>query len=350
MLRLPLVVLSISILAQSALCFQANEDRKPIQIGSIDYFGYAGLNLKQVADHLPIHVGDSVNPDSFDRQKEAIQRVVKEFTGKPATDIATVCCDSSRRLLIYIGLNGESSHLVPHNRLPHGQDHLEDAALKLYERDMAAVQDAVRRGASSEDESKGYALSADPAARQVELEIRTYAASRGEELERVLRNSSDPQQRQASACLLGYADRSGAQIQGLVQAASDADGDVRNNAVRALAVLASAKDADSVNVDPTPFIDLLFSGQWTDRNKGSFLLFRLTQKRDPIFLKKLHEQALGPLIEGARWNNPGHSSVFLFILGRIEGIPTTELSRLIEKGDKAEIISTAEETLRKSSH
>jgi hypothetical protein len=351
MTSLPLLLFSIVILVQPTFSSQApNGDDAQMQIGSIDYFGYAGLDLKQVENHLPIHVGDWVSFNSFDRKKKAIQRFVKQFTGKPATDIAIVCCDGANHLLIYIGLDGASSRSLAHNPPPRGQDRLEETALKLYARDMAAIEDAVRRGASSEDDSKGYSLSADPRARQVELEIRAFAAGRGEEIERVLHNSSDVQQRRASACLLGYADRSTAQIQGLVRATGDVDDDVRNNAMRALSVLASANDAAGIDTDPSPFITMLYSGQWTDRNKSSLLLFRLTHKRDPILLMKLREQALEPLIEGARWSDPGHSFGFLVILGRIEGIPEAQLLQMVTKGDSAGIIQTAERALRESSH
>lgn len=333
---------SLVILTQPALRSQApGDDNKPIQIGSIDYFGYAGLNLKQVEDHLPLHVGDSVSFNSLDRKEDAIQHVVKQLTGKPATDIATVCCDGAHRWMIYIGLSGASSRPLQVNPLPHGQDRLEDAALKLYERNMAALSVAVRRGASSEDDSNGYTLSADPRMRQVELEIRAYAVSHGEELERVLQNSFDAQQRRVSALLLGYADRSAMQIQCLTYASADPDDTVRNNAMRALAVLASAKQTGGIDVDPTSFIAMLYSGQWTDRNKSSFLLSQLTSTRDPILLKKLGEEALTPLIEGARWSDPGHSMAFVAVLGRIEGVPDAQL----DLTQKPQIIEAAEKAL-----
>jgi hypothetical protein len=333
---------SLLVLAQPALRSQASgDDNKPIQIGSIDYFGYAGLDLKQVEAQLPLHVGDSVSFNSLDRKEDAIKRVVQQLTGKPATDIAAVCCDGAHHLMIYIGLGGSSSRALRVNPPPHGQDHLDDAALKFYERLMDATNSAIRRGASSEDDSNGYALSADPRMRQVELEIRAYAASHGEELKTVLQNSSDAQQRRVSALLLGYANRSAMQIRSLAAAAADADSTVRNNAMRALAVLASAKETGGTDVDPAPFIALLYSGQWTDRNKSSWLLSQLTSSRDQILLKKLSEEALAPLIEGARWSDPGHSMAFVAILGRIEGVPDGQL----DLARKPEIIAAAEKAL-----
>jgi hypothetical protein len=349
MKRLTLLTFSFAILSQLAFCSQPpNEDDKPIQIGSIDYFGYGGLDLKGIEDHLPIRVGESASLDSFYREKEAIQRVVKQLTGKPATDIAIVCCDAAHHLLIYIGLSGASSRSLTFGSAPRGNERLDEAGLRLYDRDMEAIENAVRRGASSEDDSNGYTLSADPRTRQVELAIRDYAASRGEEIERVLLNSSDAQQRRASACLLGYADRSTAQIQSLVQATADIDKEVRNNATRALEVLVSANNTAGIDVDPAPLIAMLYSGQWTDRNKSSLLLCELTQRRDPILLERLREQALAPLIEGARWSDPGHNSGFLVILGRIEGVPEAQLLKMSGKGDRSGIIQAAQQALSES--
>jgi hypothetical protein len=350
-MRLPLLILMTLFLTLPAYCSGApNEESKTIQIGSIDYFGYARLSLKQVEDHLPLRVGDRVSVDSFDHEKETVQRVAKQFTGKPATDIAAVCCDKAHRLQIYIGLSGTSSRPPAHNAAPLGHQRLEDAPLKLYESYLVATEDAVRRGASSEDDAGGYALSDDPLSRQADLAMRAYAASRGEVLEKVLQDSSDAQQRRASAALLGYADRSAAQIQSLTEATGDVDEEVRNNAVRALWVLASAKDANGIDVAPMPFIALLSSGQWTDRNKSSLLLEQLTRKRDPILLKKLHDQALAPLIEGARWTDPGHYFAFLAILGRIGAIPEPRLQQLIQTGEKSQIIEMAERAVRNSSN
>jgi hypothetical protein len=85
----------------------------------------------------------------------------------------------------------------------------------------------------------------------------------------------------------------------------------------------------------------LYSGKWTDRNKSSMLLMRLTKDRDPILLEALRKNAMAPLVEGATWSNPGHSTAFLAILGRVEGIPEDRLWKLIAGGDKSQIIRMA---------
>lgn len=159
--------------------------------------------------------------------------------------------------------------------------------------------------------------------------------------QRALRNSAEAQQRQASATLLGYAQRSAAQIHALTEATHDPDDSVRNNALRSLWAMASAKPTDDIQVPAAPVVDLLYSGLWTDRNKSSLLLDQLTRKRDPALLRQLRSQALAPLIEAARWTDPGHSDPLLAILGRIGGIPEKRPQKLIAGRNKAEILAAA---------
>ena len=91
-----------------------------------------------------------------------------------------------------------------------------------------------------------------------------------------------------------------------------------------------------------PLINLLYSGSWTDRNKASLLLLRMTDVRNPAILDTLRKEALAPLVEGGSWVDvPGHSTPFLLILGRVGGIPDQKLEDLIKSGNKDVIISAA---------
>ena len=341
-----LILILVAAVAAPAVWSQSNDPGKELfQIGGIDYFGYEGLNLQEIEKRLPIHVGDSISFDTFDGTKKSIQLSIEQAIGKSATDITAVCCQSGHLMHIYIGLPGKTSRQLPLNPAPHGTAQLDGPGLKLYERDEAALADAVSRGAASEDDSKGYTLSEDAGARGVELEMRAYAVKREKELENVLLQSSDVQQRRASACLLGYADRSAEQIRSLTTATRDVDGEVRNNAIRALSVLASAANTNGIEVEPGPFIALLYSGKWTDRNKSSMLLMHLTQNRDAALLDELRKTAIPPLIEGAEWRDPGHADPFLLILGRIEGMKDASVLKLVGAGDLSQIIEKARSTL-----
>jgi hypothetical protein len=144
----------------------------------------------------------------------------------------------------------------------------------------------------------------------------------------VLASSSDARHRAIAAQMLGYGRQSNDQIDALVGASLDADDNVRNDAVRALWVLAGAKP---------PFIRLLRSAAWSDHNKASLLLEALTESRDPSVLAALRAEALDSLIEMARWRNIGHALAALSILGRIAGIDESTLNNMLAT-DQADAI------------
>jgi hypothetical protein len=95
-------------------------------------------------------------------------------------------------------------------------------------------------------------------------------------------------------------------------------------------VLLAATD-DAQQIDVNPFINLLYSGSWTDCNKASLLLLRVTEARNPEVLRSLRTEAMGPLVEGGSWATvPGHSTPFLVILGRI-GCNSKQEARGVDK-------------------
>ncbi len=310
-----------------------------LEVGQINYFGYAGLDLPSVRARLPLSVGDSLTLTTFAREQASISQEVQGVTGKPPTDLAVLCCDDHHHLLVYVGLEGSSSRPVASMPKPRGTQRLAPAAASLYALDLQALAAAVARGELREDDSAGYALSYDPVARKIQLSMRDYAAARAGELEQVLRGAVNARQREASAVLLGYAPLSQPQVDTLAYAARDEDPEVRNNAVRALALLTTAPEASAFRIDPTPFVDLLLSSRWTDRNKGSLLLARLTESRDPGVLTAVAERALPSLVEGANWTDAGHAYAFQEILGRVGGIPEARLQELIRNGQTAEIVA-----------
>ena len=97
-----------------------------------------------------------------------------------------------------------------------------------------------------------------------------------------------------------------------------------------------------MQIDVQPLINLLYSGVWTDRNKASFLLQRMTNSRNPQVLSLLRSEAMGPLIEGASWTgDTGHDTPFLIILGRIGNIPDNKLNQMMRTNNSKDIISAA---------
>ena len=214
--------------------------------------------------------------------------------------------------------------------------------MHLYDEWVKAFTKAVEQGDALEDDSKGYAVAHDAAVSKIEMEMRAWAADKEPELIDVLEHAKDTKQRVAAAELLGYADRSRRQIQALTNAAEDENAEVRNNAVRALGVLAAAGRGVRIEVNLKPLVDLLYSGTWTDRNKASWLIANLTDgQRDAKMLGQLRKTAMPPLVEGAKWD-AAHAGFFLTILGRIGGIPEKKLEGMVAAGESGEIIAAAE--------
>jgi len=319
-----------------------NAQDQPAQIGEIEFFGYSGIDLAAVRSALPIHEGDTLtlSDEAVSKVVSQIKDAVRSVTGHEPTDIDPVCCDAKGQWMIYIGMAGKSSSGFRYNPAPNGSAKLPQNGLALYREAMDANMEAVQKGKGGEDDSKGYTLSEEPAYRAKQLAMREYALHHEAAIRRVLESSPDIEQRQAAAQLLGYARQSKLQITALVQAALDPDSGVRNNALRALWVLARFSSQVAAQIPASDFIGMLSSGSWSDRNKGGLLLEQLTASRDPKLLGELRAEALDPLVEMARWRSPGHSYPFRAMLGRIAGIEEKRLEEIIAQGE-VEIIFAA---------
>ena len=163
---------------------------------------------------------------------------------------------------------------------------------------------AVMRGFTKEDISQGHSLMADSAARMIQLQFVTLAAKHLDTLRKVLRTSSDADHRALAAEVIAYNANKAAVVGDLVYAMRDPSTDVRNNATRALALIALYGQQHpelKITVPYEPFIDLLNSLTWTDRNKASLALMELTEKRRP-------DAAFGAQVAGVRFDR-GHCAM-----------------------------------------
>jgi hypothetical protein len=308
-------------------------------IAAIDFYGHTGANVDLIRAKLPLREGDKFSRDSKDKMVDEFRQAIKGATGREPTDIAPVCCDDRGRLTIYIGLRGESASQTLYNVAPRGSARLPRAALKVHRDAERAWLNAMEKGVSGEDDSHGYALSLDPETRAKELALHAYVARHAAMVERVLETSREVKQRQIAAEMLGYAGRSREQIRALIRASHDVDGGVRNNAMRALMVLARSSSEASAIIPGECFVGLLNSGMWTDRNKSAALLLVLSEKRDPRLLACLRKQALTSLIEMARWSYSGHADSARLMLGRIAGIDEKTLTAIVERHEVEPIIN-----------
>jgi len=311
---------------------------KSFVVGEIEFYGYSHLQLDRIKAALPLNEGDVIAIRDFPATKEKIKQSVKREVGREATDVSFTCCDPRMNLMIYIGLPGDSSRSFPYNPTPKGSAQLPQRILDLYDREMDLTMEAIQKQ-PGEDSSRGYRLSAYRPLRERQLATREFVIHHELLIRRVLRWSAEPRHRQVAAHALGYARQSRAQISALVQASRDEDKTVRNNAVRALGVLALSSERVSAWIPAEKFARMLNSGVWEDRNKSGGLLHVLSGGRDPRLLRLLRSEALDSLMEMARWRDPNHASDAQMILGRIAGIEEGRLGQMVASGHVDEIIN-----------
>ena len=316
-----------------SLAYGASGQDKPKLIGEIEFFGYSRTDLNKLRAVLPFHENDRFDLETFGEKVEQAREAVKQVTGQSPTDLMPVCCDDRGDWIVFIGLSGKATR---YNPLPRGTTRLPDYTLKLYDRFIKVLFEGVQQGDFREDRSTGYALSSYPPLRSVQLEMRAYAVGHYRLLRDVLETSADERQRTVAAQLIGYARQSKSQIAALARAAHDANGGVRNNATRALIVLAESNPKLAREIPAEGFIEMLLSGTWTDLNKSSGLLDSITKGRGAKVMAQLRRrEVLDRLIEMARWRS--HGDAAKYILGRVAGIDESRLGQLVRTG-QAEVI------------
>ena len=290
-------------------------------VGAIDFFAYAGEDINALRSDLSIRLGDPWTSET----NQLLSSEIEKWLGRAPSDVDTVCCDEDGNRLIYIGLADGSGSRVRLNPDPTGSLELDADFVILYDRFEEAVRKAASRGEGLvvEDHSRGYPLSQDADVRGFEERIRKYALSNPSQVFAVARTSSNARHRAIAIDAIGYGLHSADQIEALTHSALDPDRTVRNNAIRALWVLASSQVELQAPIPYATFVDLLQSGVREDRTKSIALLAALTADRRSGVLTAILERSLAPLIECARWSWTGHAYWARVMLGRIAGLDET---------------------------
>jgi HEAT repeat protein len=160
----------------------------------------------------------------------------------------------------------------------------------------------------------------------------------------VLQSSSDATHRALAAQVLGYVTDKQAVVEDLVQGMADPSEGVRNDAMRTLLVFADTvpnADRPRPRIPAQPFIGLLNSPIWTDRNKASWALLALSASRDPELLAMLRKQTLTSLVEMARWKSAGHAQAPFMIVGRLAGYSDEAAFDMWNRGERDTVINAA---------
>jgi hypothetical protein len=308
-------------------------------IGIVDFYGLRSVKEEQARQAIQIKEGDAL-PEPWQASRAKAQRRLNALPHVAQAQVQVVCCEAGK-LIIYVGVREIGTPALRFRSAPRGQVRLPAEILRVGDAYSEASSKSVMTGNAGEDDSQGHSLAADPEVRAFEEKFIAYAAHDLELLRVVLHESAEATHRAWAAHIIAYAPNKKAIVEDLVFATRDPDGDVRNNALRALGVLAGFAQSASgrgIKVPLQPFVDLVNSVEWTDRNKSAMALFNLTRTRDKSVLAYLRLRAVRSLVDMSRWKNPGHAQYPFFVLGRLADIPEAEIQIAWDEGKREVLI------------
>lgn len=309
-------------------------------VATVDFYG-----LRQVSDSVARGALGIVSGDTLTALRMTTATVrLGALPGVLDARLAPVCCVDGR-VLLYVGVQEDGAPTLQFRAAPTDTVPLPAPVVRAGVAFQAGLDSALAHRDFAEDDSAGHQVMHDPAARAVEEGFIPLAARYATRLRAVLHHSADGNARALAAQILAYAADKRTVVGDLEYAMSDPDPGVRNNAIRALALIAAyaqRRPALHITVPYAPFVDLLNSPIWTDRNKASLALFALTTSRDSSLLALLRARAMPALVEMARWKNPGHALAACIMLGRLGGMSEQELQEAWASGDRERFIRAAE--------
>jgi HEAT repeat protein len=326
-----------------ALILNASQDPQFPQIGVIDFYGLGEISERQAREFLQIKEGDSISNDL----EEAKLRL-ESIPGVEEARFDRVCCVGGKAIL-YVGIRRKGEPSIEFRDAPQSKVRLPENVMQAGKDYQKAMQDSALKGDPGEDNSYGHALSKDPATRAVQERFIRFAAQDLKLFRDVLRNSADAEHRALAAQIIAYTENKQEIVNDLVEAMKDPVEAVRNNAMRALWVMpeTTRKTTEQpIRIPGRPFIEMLNSIEWRERNKSSMALLKITKTPSPAILSEVRRKALPSLIEMARWKTPGHAKAAFILLGRVAGYSEDEISAAWEDGDHASFIKAAAKLIK----
>ena len=319
------------------LCAAPLSAQRP-PVGIVDTYGARTLTPERLRETAAIQVGDTVD----DRARmDAVARL-RALPNVRDAYVEIVCCENGQSIA-YLGVLEGGGPVLQFSAAPTGTARLPGNIVRDEAEFVRHLQDAVTQNQAEDSDSAGHSLMQYGPAREVQQRFAQYALGNVAVLRDVLHNSGDAQHRALAAQVIAYAVNKTAVVPDLVAALRDPDPEVRNNATRALAVMAAwaEKRTDVVlRIPHAPFIAMLNSPVWSDRNKAAFVLMSLTSSRDPLMMRELRTQALPALADMVRWQAFGHAFPAALILGRVAGIPEGDIMQTFQK-DREVLIEAA---------
>jgi hypothetical protein len=304
-----------------------------VKIGTIDVYGNRKIRADTILRRAQISEGDSISQTIL--LHRIIENNVREIPGIRLVRTALECCDKNGNYHLFIGVAESDSAILVHRMPPRLRIELPARYRNAHAQFLERLSDAIQLGETDEDWSEGHALMRYPPVRKIQEKYKVWADENFANLRKVLRSSAYDDQRATAAQIIAYHFNKAEVVPELMHAIVDESDEVRSNAIKALAVVAhySCEHPDKkVNVPYMPFIRLINSVVWADRNQGMLVLTQLTRSREPEILRRLKEVSLPALKEMAIWRSEVHAFPAYVILARMAGIPENEINRRFAKG------------------
>jgi hypothetical protein len=298
-------------------------------IGIIDFYGLGDISERQARESLQVKEGEALS----DEPEEAKRRL-ESIPGVEEARFELVCCVGDKAIL-YVGIRKKGVPSIEFRSVPRGNVRLPQDVIQAGNDFQKAYNEAALKGDSGEDHSQGHMLSNDPTTRAVQERFVAFAARDLKLIRDVLRNSSEVEHRALAAQIIAYAENKQEIVNDLVEAMWDPAEAVRNNAMRSLWVMPESTRQTAkkqIQIPARPFIEMLNSIEWRDRNKSSMALLKITNMPAADMLSELRRKALPSLVEMARWKTPGHAKAPFVLLGRVAGFPEDEINAAWEHG------------------
>ena len=337
-------VAAIISLVASVAVSQENElgtGPEALTIGVIDFYGLRTISQSEVLAVLPFREGDALASGFL---SETLKSKIAVALNVPRVEMGEVCCRDVGVSTVYIGIEESPAAQIAYHSPPTGEIELPEEILQTSMEMEEAVWAAFQTGDGiEEDWSEGHSLADHPEVRALQERSFVYVEEYWDGLLEILYTSSRPRHRAEAASVIAYSNDKAAVVPHLEFAVLDPGVGVRNNATRALSIIAMyANDNPELGIEfhPEIFVDMLNSINWLDRNKGALILSILSQPRDPDLLAQLQARVLPSLIEMCRWKSNGHAFMSCIMLERIVGLPEQD-----ELHPKEATIAMAQELL-----
>jgi len=331
------------IFAASMAWAQTTQSLRP-SIGIVDFYGVQKVSMDKLQKALAVKPGDPL-PSS----KGDVEARLNEVPGVVAAGLQATCCENGKAIL-YVGIQEKGANHFEYHEEPDGNASLPEEVTNGYRKFLSEVEAAAQSGLTAEDLTEGHSLMQDAKVREVQKTFIAFADKYAKELHDVIRSSSDEEARAIAAYVIGYSKEKSKIVDDLFYAMRDPDDTVRSNAIRALsAISVKARldpDAD-IKIPATWFIEMLNSVVWTDRNYAATALTTLTEKRDQKMLDQIRDRAFPSLVEMAKWKHPEHAIPGYILLGRVAGIPESELQDAWKDGKRDQVIERAIAAVKK---